>query len=80
MSDSIKNKVRDTIISVLQINESDFSEDLAIGEIPEWDSVNHVLLIQEIEETFNINIDVTDAIDIEDIFDIYTVLKKYNIS
>ena len=80
MSDSIKNKVRDTIISVLQINESDFSEDLAIGDIPEWDSVNHVLLIQEIEETFNINIDVTDAIDIEDIFDIYTVLKKYNIS
>lgn len=80
MSDSIKNKVRETIISVLQINESDFSEDLAIGDIPEWDSVNHVLLIQEIEETFNINIDVTDAIDIEDIFDIYTVLKKYNIS
>ena len=80
MSDSIKNKVKDTIISVLQINESDFSEDLAIGEIPEWDSVNHVLLIQEIEETFNINIDVTDAIDIEDVFDIYTVLKKYNIS
>lgn len=80
MSDSIKNKVRDTIISVLQINESDFSEDLAIGEIPEWDSVNHVLLIQEIEETFNINIDVTDAIDIEDVFDIFAVLKKYNIS
>lgn len=80
MNDSIKNKVRDTIISVLQINEADFSEDLAIGEIPEWDSVNHVLLIQEIEENFNINIDVTDAIDIEDVFDIYAVLKKYNVA
>lgn len=80
MSGALKNKVRDAIISVLQINESDFSEDLAIGDIPEWDSVNHVLLIQEIEEIFNINIDVTDAIDIEDVYDIYNVLKKYNIS
>tara|TARA_B100000674_G_C37930856_1_gene957906 strand:- start:1067 stop:1309 length:243 start_codon:yes stop_codon:yes gene_type:complete len=79
MNDKLKQKVKDTIINVLQINESDFSEDLAIGDIPEWDSVNHVLLIQEIEELFEINIDVTDAIDIEDVFDIYNILKKYNI-
>ena len=36
-------------------------------------------LIQQIEEDFDINLDVTDAIDIEDVFDILATLKQYNI-
>ena len=77
---SINNKVKQIIISVLDINEDDYSDELAIGDIPEWDSINHVLLIQQIEEDFDISIDVTDAIDIEDVFDIIATLKKYNIN
>ena len=77
---SINNKVKQIIISVLDINEDDYSDELAIGDIPEWDSINHVLLIQQIEEDFEISIDVTDAIDIEDVFDIIATLKKYNIN
>lgn len=77
---SINNKVKQIIISVLGIHEDDFTDELAIGDIPEWDSINHVLLIQQIEEDFEISIDVTDAIDIEDVFDIIATLKKYNIT
>jgi acyl carrier protein len=81
MSDlSINDKVKQIIISILGINEDEYSDELAIGDIPEWDSINHVLLIQQIEEDFEISIDVTDAIDIEDVFDIISTLKKYNIS
>lgn len=80
MTKSIQDKVREIVISVLNIPENQFAEDLAIGDVPEWDSINHVLLIQQIEEEFDISIDVIDAIDIEDIFDIISTLKKYNIS
>lgn len=80
MTNSINDKVKKIVISVLNISEDQFTEDLAIGDIPEWDSINHVLLIQQIEEDFDINIDVTDAIDIEDFFDIISTLKKYNIT
>ena len=79
MSTKLEDKVRGIIISVLNISEDQYSDDLAIGDIPEWDSVNHVLLIQQIEEDFDINLDVTDAIDIEDVFDILATLKQYNI-
>jgi len=79
-SSSINNKVKQIIISVLGINEDEYSDELAIGDIPEWDSINHVILIQQIEEDFDISIDVTDAIDIEDVFDIIATLKKYNIN
>ena len=75
----IRDKIKAVFVKVLKVDESVYVEDLAVGDIPEWDSVNHVLLIQEIEELFEINIDVTDAIDIEDVFDIYNILKKYNI-
>jgi len=80
MTKPIQDKVREIVISVLNISKDQFSEDLAIGDIPEWDSINHVMLIQQIEEEFDISIDVIDAIDIEDIFDIISTLKKYNIS
>jgi|TARA_B100001093_G_scaffold431738_1_gene427911 acyl carrier protein len=80
MTKLIQDKVRGIVISVLNISEDQFTEDLAIGDIPEWDSINHVMLIQQIEEEFDISIDVIDAIDIEDIFDIISTLKKYNIS
>ena len=79
MPNSLENKVKEIIISVLNIAEDQYSDELAIGDIPEWDSVNHVLLIQQIEEDFDINLDITDAIDIEDVFDILSTLKKYNI-
>jgi len=77
---SINEQVKQIIISVLNIAEDQFSDELAIGDIPEWDSINHILLIQQIEEDFNISIDITDAIDIEDVFDILNILKKYNIN
>lgn len=80
MTNSINDKVKKIVISVLNISEDQFTEDLAIGDIPEWDSINHVMLIQQIEEDFDISIDVTDAIDIEDFFDIISTLKKYNIT
>tara|TARA_B100001057_G_C22775676_1_gene921463 strand:- start:1101 stop:1343 length:243 start_codon:yes stop_codon:yes gene_type:complete len=80
MTKLIQDKVRGIVISVLNISDDQFTEDLAIGDIPEWDSINHVMLIQQIEEEFDISIDVIDAIDIEDIFDIISTLKKYNIS
>ena len=80
MSIKIEDKVKETVISVLNISEDQYTDELAIGDIPEWDSVNHVLLIQQIEEDFDINLDITDAIDIEDIFDIIATLKKYNVN
>ena len=73
----IENKIKEIVISVLKIDPSVYNDELAVGDITEWDSVNHVKLIQQIEDDFDINIDVIDAIDIEDIWDIVNTVKKY---
>ena len=73
---SIENKVKEAFLDVLKVQENVY-DSVAVGDIPEWDSVNHVKLLQEIEERFNISIDVADAIDIEDISDLILTVKKY---
>jgi acyl carrier protein len=75
----MKTKLKQLIIEVLKINEENYSEDLEIGDIPEWDSANNVRIIQRLEEVFSINIDISDAIEIEGIKDILILLKKYEI-
>lgn len=75
----MKTKVKQLIVEVLKINEENYSEDLEIGDIPEWDSANNVRIIQKLEEIFSINIDISDAIEIEGVKDILILLNKYGI-
>ena len=70
-------EVYDLIASVLKVEPSIIDDNLAIGDIPEWDSVNNIRLIQAIEEKYNINIDVSDAIEAEDVYDFKNLIKKY---
>lgn len=65
------------ISTILKVDPSIITNDLAIGDIPEWDSVNNIRLIQAIEEKYNINIEVSDAIEAEDVYDFTNLIKKY---
>ena len=76
---SIEDKVKTIVIDQLRIKEADFSMDLSVGDIPEWDSAAHVQLIMAIEDGFNLELDIADTIEIEDVFDIVAVLKKYDV-
>ena len=73
----IRDKIKSVFVKVLKVDESVYVDDLAVGDIPEWDSVNHVRLLQEVEDHFEISIDIADAIDIEDITDLEMTVKKY---
>jgi acyl carrier protein len=75
----MKIKVKKLIIEVLKIDEKRYSEEMEIGDIAEWDSANNVRIIQALEDEFKINIDITDAIEIEGVSDIFIILKKYGV-
>ena len=76
----MKIRVKKLIIEVLKIDESKYYEEMEIGDIPEWDSANNVRIIQALEDEFQINIDISDAIEMEGISDIFDILKKYGVS
>jgi acyl carrier protein len=50
-------KYRNAFINMLDLEEDDVSEDLALGQTREWDSIGHMALISEIEDVFDVSID-----------------------
>ena len=73
----LDSKVRTIFCNTLKVEESVFNEDLAAGDIPQWDSIGHVNLLMAIEKDFSITFDVGDAIDIESIGDLLDMIEKY---
>lgn len=77
MTTNLAARVQRVVCVTLQIPEHRYSEELAAGSIPEWDSVAHAGLIMAIEAEFDIALDVTDVVDIESVEDLLLVLERY---
>ena len=54
-------------------------ESLKYQSIDSWDSVGHMALIAEIEEKFNIEMDIDDIIEFSDYKKGKEILKKYEV-
>lgn len=73
----------DTLIAAvaksLDIASDSVNDDLAYNTIAEWDSVAHMALVAELENTFDIMLDTDDIIDMSSVAQIKKILKKYAI-
>jgi len=47
--------------------QANITENSSAGEIDKWDSLNHILLIQELEREFGIKFDLFEIIDLKDV-------------
>jgi acyl carrier protein len=64
----------------LQIDISSISDELKYQSITEWDSIAHMVLINEIETNFNVIIETDDVIDMSSVAKAKEILSKYNIN
>lgn len=64
----------------LAIPESRVGEGLAYNTIKEWDSTAHMLLIAELENTFNVMLDTDDIIDLSSVAKAKEILAKHGIT
>ena len=76
MTNNLENRVQAIVADVLKVPLEQVTEELAIGDIQEWDSIANIRLLLKLEETFDIEIDALDALDAEDIFDFVKLVKK----
>lgn len=53
---------------------------LAYREIPEWDSVAHMQVVAEIEDAFDIMLEIDDVIGMSDFRVTKEILGKYDVS
>ena len=77
MTNSLENRVQTIVADVLKVPLEQVTDVLAIGDIPEWDSVANIRLLQKLEEIFDIEIDAIDALDAEGVFDFVKLVKNY---
>jgi len=62
--------ISEKVISVFRKifpDEKDINLSTTADDIAKWDSLNHIILIRELEEQFNIRFDLFDIIEIRDV-------------
>lgn len=72
-------KIFDLIGNVLNIDPSQISDETIHDDIENWDSLNSLLIIDEIEREFNIKISINEIIEINKVADIRQILKRHNV-
>ena len=75
------NKARyDAIfIEVFEINLSDLTDDLEYQSISSWDSVGHMSLMAELEDAFDIMLEMDDIVDFGSYKTGIETMKKYGV-
>jgi acyl carrier protein len=64
----------------LSISIDEVHEDLSYLEIVEWDSMSHLFLVKEIEDTFDIVIETEDILEMNSFENTKEVLGKFKIT
>lgn len=65
--------------SGLGIDENKVTKELTYQSVMEWDSVGHMELIAELEDTFGISMETDDIIDFNSFESGIKILEKYGI-
>ena len=74
-----KQKYDKSFIETFSIDESKLGDNLEYNSIPEWDSVGHMGLIAELEEAFDIEMEMDDIIDFSSYKKGFELVAKYGV-
>ena len=69
-------KVKQIIAAILGVSIDEVQEDTAIGDLPSWDSLNHLQIIAKIEAEFGIKFTPDIMMDLEDVSDIVNATEE----
>lgn len=76
---SSNEKYDDVFMESFEIKKKDLNKNLKYESIESWDSVGHMSMIGNLEEVFDIVMEMDDIIDFSSYEEGKKILKKYNI-
>lgn len=80
MNDKNIELLTNAFANALDIDKNQVNDELKYQGIPQWDSITHMFLINELESTFQIEIDADDVLEMNSFVRVKEVLEKYNLS
>ena len=72
----VLSKVREAFHAAFDIDPQLISMQTTASDIPGWDSVGHLSLASNLEQMFDINLDVDELMDMESVSDIVRILES----
>ena len=75
----MSNDLYKIIAKVFSISESKISSESGPANIELWDSFNGLVLIDELENHFNVKFTISEIIDVKNVADIKRHLKNHNV-
>ncbi len=72
----LMRSIRELFAVSFQVPLEEIYEDLAFGDIPQWDSMGHMEIMMRLEEQFGIEINAETISTLVNIPAIYDYLKK----
>jgi acyl carrier protein len=71
----IKSKVFEIVAKVCETDVNNITENNTIGDFPAWDSLGHLTIIAAVEESFDINFEPEEMMEIEDVKDMINAVN-----
>ncbi len=73
-------KYNKIFVDVLEVKESALNDSFTFKSVPQWDSVAHLSLISELEDTFDVMFESEDILHYGSYENGKIILEKYGIS
>ena len=75
----MSNELYRIIANAFSISESDINDKSGPENIEAWDSFNGLVLVDELENHFNVKFTISEIIDVKTVSDIKRHLKNHNV-
>ena len=72
----IKDELKKIFKEIFANNSLDLTDETSPDDIPEWDSLTQVLLVEEVENAFNITLNMDDIFKIRTFGDFIKIIKE----
>lgn len=74
-----KDELKKILSSTFKVRESELADSATINDIPGWDSMSHMDLVLNLENTFSIKLDGDEIADMQSVKAIFETLKKHGV-
>ena len=72
----IEHRVIQTVARALRVPQESVTEDSMMGDVPQWDSLNHMAVILAVEREFNLVFDLDDVVDLDGVQDLIDLVER----
>ena len=74
------NKFNEIVSRMLKIKESDMRDDMSSKDIPDWDSMNYLMFIAELEKEFNVSLGMDEVLHATTLGDVKKMLQSKGVN